>query len=43
MHHGEKIYEGPPQGLVKDRQVIDVYLGEGASQRLGALHGSRAA
>ncbi len=21
MHHGEKIYEGPPQGLVKDRQV----------------------
>ncbi len=37
MHHGEKIYEGPPQGLTKDRTVIDVYLGEGASQRLGAL------
>jgi branched-chain amino acid transport system ATP-binding protein len=37
MHHGEKIYEGPPQGLVKDRTVIDVYLGEGASQRLSAL------
>jgi branched-chain amino acid transport system ATP-binding protein len=37
MHHGEKIYEGPPQGLVNDRTVIDVYLGEGASKRLGAL------
>ena len=37
MHHGEKIYEGPPQGLTRDRTVIDVYLGEGASQRLGAL------
>jgi branched-chain amino acid transport system ATP-binding protein len=37
MHHGEKIYEGPPQGLSSDRTVIDVYLGEGASQRLGAL------
>jgi branched-chain amino acid transport system ATP-binding protein len=37
MHHGEKIYEGPPQGLVSDRTVIDVYLGEGASQRLSAL------
>lgn len=37
MHHGEKIYEGPPQGLASDRTVIDVYLGEGASQRLGAL------
>jgi branched-chain amino acid transport system ATP-binding protein len=35
MHHGERIYEGPPQGLAKDRTVIDVYLGEGASQRLG--------
>lgn len=37
MHHGEKIYEGAPRGLVTDRTVIDVYLGEGASQRLGAL------
>jgi branched-chain amino acid transport system ATP-binding protein len=42
MHHGEKIYEGPPQGLVKDRQVVDVYLGEGASQRLGAFMEARA-
>jgi branched-chain amino acid transport system ATP-binding protein len=37
MHHGEKIYEGPPKGLASDRTVIDVYLGEGASQRLGKL------
>jgi branched-chain amino acid transport system ATP-binding protein len=37
MHHGEKIYEGRPQGLVSDRTVIDVYLGEGASQRLSKL------
>jgi branched-chain amino acid transport system ATP-binding protein len=42
MHHGEKIYEGSPQGLVKDRQVVDVYLGEGASQRLGAFMGASA-
>lgn len=37
MHHGERIYEGPPRGLTADRKVIDVYLGEGASQRLGKL------
>jgi branched-chain amino acid transport system ATP-binding protein len=37
MHHGEKIYEGAPQGLTQDRTVVDVYLGEGASQRLSAL------
>ena len=37
MHHGEKIYEGPPRGLVNDRTVIDVYLGEGASKRLSSL------
>ncbi len=37
MHHGEKIYEGPPDGLVKDRTVVDVYLGEGASKRLEAM------
>ena len=37
MHHGERIYEGPPQGLARDRTVVDVYLGEGASQRLAKL------
>ncbi len=36
MHHGEKIYEGVPGGLVKEATVIDVYLGEGASKRLSA-------
>lgn len=37
MHHGERIYEGSPQGLTKDKTVVDVYLGEGASQRLSAM------
>lgn len=37
LHHGEKIFEGPPEGLVRDRRVVDVYLGEGASQRLAAM------
>lgn len=37
LHHGERIYEGPATGLVKDRTVVDVYLGEGASTRLAAL------
>ena len=37
LHHGERIYEGSPKGLVRDRTVIDVYLGEGASKRLGSL------
>jgi branched-chain amino acid transport system ATP-binding protein len=37
LHHGEAIYEGSPRGLVEDRTVIDVYLGEGASKRLGSL------
>jgi branched-chain amino acid transport system ATP-binding protein len=37
MHHGERIYEGEPKGLTQDRTVIDVYLGEGASQLLGKL------
>ncbi|MFO1171826.1 MAG: ABC transporter ATP-binding protein [Hyphomicrobiaceae bacterium] len=42
LHHGEKIYEGSPGGLVRDRTVIDVYLGEGASQRLAAVIGDAA-
>jgi branched-chain amino acid transport system ATP-binding protein len=41
MHHGEKIYEGEPAGLVRDPTVIDIYLGAGASQRLQALIESR--
>jgi branched-chain amino acid transport system ATP-binding protein len=43
MHHGEKIFEGLPGNLVNDRTVVDVYLGEGASERLrsfmDAAHG----
>ncbi len=37
MHHGERIYEGSAAGLVQDRTVVDVYLGEGASVRLAAM------
>jgi branched-chain amino acid transport system ATP-binding protein len=37
LHHGERIYEGTPAGLVEDRTVVDVYLGEGASARLAAV------
>jgi len=28
LHHGEKIAEGAPQSIIRDRKVIDVYLGE---------------
>jgi branched-chain amino acid transport system ATP-binding protein len=28
MHHGEKIFEGPPQGMARDPTVAQVYLGE---------------
>lgn len=34
MHHGQSIYEGDPQGLAHDPQVVEVYLGEGASKHL---------
>ncbi len=34
MHHGEKIYEGPPEGLSKDETVAEVYLGEGMAGRI---------
>jgi len=34
MHHGEKIYEGSATGMVQDRTVVGVYLGEGTSSRL---------
>ena len=37
INHGEKLYQGPAEGLAKDRQVVDVYLGEGASARLGVI------
>lgn len=31
MHHGENIFEGEPSSLASDKTVVDVYLGEGAS------------
>jgi len=34
MHHGEKIYEGDSKGLLSDRKVVEVYLGEGTADRL---------
>jgi branched-chain amino acid transport system ATP-binding protein len=34
MHHGEKIYEGLPEGLAQDETVAEVYLGEGMARRI---------
>jgi branched-chain amino acid transport system ATP-binding protein len=34
MHHGEKIYEGPPASLSRDKTVVEVYLGAAAAARL---------
>ena len=34
MHHGQKIYEGPADGLAQDETVVNVYLGERQAQRL---------
>jgi branched-chain amino acid transport system ATP-binding protein len=42
MHHGEKIYEGAPEGLASDATVVDVYLGAGASSRLKAQFDAKA-
>lgn len=37
LHHGQKLYEGPPEGVGRDPDVIKVYLGERASRRLQGL------
>lgn len=34
MHHGRKIYGGTAGGVGSDRQVVEVYLGEWAAERL---------
>jgi branched-chain amino acid transport system ATP-binding protein len=41
MHHGEKIYEGDPRGLLSDRRVVEEYLGEGTADRLQHMLGAR--
>ncbi len=34
LHHGQKLYEGSPQGLTRDKAVVEVYLGETVAKRL---------
>lgn len=41
MHHGEKIYEGDTHGLLSDRRVVEVYLGEGTADRLQHMLGAK--
>jgi len=31
LHQGEVIAEGPPEQVMRDPRVVDVYLGEGTS------------
>jgi len=41
LHHGEKIVEGPPSEVLRDKRVVEVYLG-GQGGRLTALRGQGA-
>jgi branched-chain amino acid transport system ATP-binding protein len=36
MHHGRVFFEGTPRDMIRDREVIEVYLGEKAARRAGA-------
>jgi branched-chain amino acid transport system ATP-binding protein len=36
LHHGEKIAEGRPEEIARNKQVIEVYLGEGVEDAGGA-------
>jgi branched-chain amino acid transport system ATP-binding protein len=33
MHHGALLFEGGPQEMLRDRRVVQVYLGEKAAKR----------
>lgn len=35
MHHGRMFFEGTPEAMLKDRRVIEIYLGEKAARRAG--------
>jgi branched-chain amino acid transport system ATP-binding protein len=41
LHHGEKIVEGPPSEVLRDKRVVEVYLG-GQGSRLTAQRGQGA-
>ncbi|WP_232830438.1 ABC transporter ATP-binding protein [Oceanicella sp. SM1341] len=34
MHHGQIIFEGPPDRVAEDETVVETYLGQGAARRL---------
>ena len=37
MNFGEKLFQGSPDDLASDKKVIDVYLGEGVSGKIGPV------
>ena len=37
MNFGEKLFQGSPEDLAGDKKVIDVYLGEGVSGKIGPI------
>lgn len=41
LHHGKKLYEGDAAGLARDRDVVEVYLGQGAGREVARLAAGR--
>jgi branched-chain amino acid transport system ATP-binding protein len=41
LHHGKKLYEGSASGLAKDRDVVEVYLGQGAGKEVARMTADR--